>query len=168
MRLLIVRHAIAADHGAPGISSDEERPLTPKGIRRFRQAARGIVRLARPLDAIYASPLVRAAETARLLAEALGATLAPEITAVLAPGHEPAEVVRWLHGLERDTRVALVGHEPGCSHLLSHLISGRSGGPELEFKKGGAAMLELGDWPRSPRAVLLWFANPRLLRLAGR
>jgi phosphohistidine phosphatase SixA len=34
MKLLILRHAIAAPHGTPGIA-DEDRPLTPRGRKRF-------------------------------------------------------------------------------------------------------------------------------------
>jgi phosphohistidine phosphatase SixA len=40
MRLLIIRHAIAVARGTSSFS-DEERPLTRHGIRRFEAAALG-------------------------------------------------------------------------------------------------------------------------------
>ena len=40
MKLYIVRHAIAASHGTPGME-DEDRPLTEEGIAKMRQAAAG-------------------------------------------------------------------------------------------------------------------------------
>ena len=40
MQLLIIRHAIAVPRGTPGIP-DEDRPLTPEGEQKFREARRG-------------------------------------------------------------------------------------------------------------------------------
>jgi phosphohistidine phosphatase SixA len=37
MKLYILRHGEAADHGDGRYASDGERPLTPKGIKRTRQ-----------------------------------------------------------------------------------------------------------------------------------
>jgi phosphohistidine phosphatase len=165
MRVLIVRHAIAADRGDPGFGRDEERALTPKGARRMRQAAAGIARVVPRPEALHTSPLVRAVETARILAEAWGGSPGPETAAVLAPGHSPAEVARWLKGLGAEA-LALVGHEPGCSELLSYLLVG-SAALGVDFKKGGAALVEVGLEQGRPRGALLWLATPRLLRFAG-
>jgi phosphohistidine phosphatase len=168
MKLLIVRHAIAAERveGAAGVS-DEKRPLTDKGVRRMREAASGLQRLVERPDAIYTSPLVRAVDTARIVAEAWGRVgPKPEKTDLLAPGHPAAEVVRWLRTLSQDRTVAVVGHEPNCSELLSLLLAG---GPGLtvDFRKGGAALIDLPAHGAHARGVLLWFAPPRILRLAG-
>ena len=38
MQLLLIRHGIAIERGTPGIS-DEDRPLTPEGEKKFRKAA---------------------------------------------------------------------------------------------------------------------------------
>ena len=69
MRLLVVRHAIAVPHGTPEIPEDE-RPLTPKGEKRFRVAARGLARICRRPDVLLSSPLVRARQTADAEAQA--------------------------------------------------------------------------------------------------
>ncbi len=42
MDLYLVRHAIAFDRDPVTWHQDAERPLTPQGIDRFRQAARGL------------------------------------------------------------------------------------------------------------------------------
>jgi phosphohistidine phosphatase len=166
MKVLVVRHAIAVERGQAGQGSDEERPLTPKGVRRMRRAAQGIARLAPRLDAIFTSPLVRAVETARLLTEAYGGSPKPQTARLLAPGHPPGEVARWLRSLDEES-VALVGHEPGCSKLVSHLLAGRAR-LDLGFKKGGAALLEVEPDRQGLKGALVWHATPRLLRLAGR
>ena len=69
MNLYLMRHGIAVAADEPGISSDSARPLTPKGIKRIRRAARGLRRLGISFDAILTSPLVRARQTAEIVAD---------------------------------------------------------------------------------------------------
>src|SRR5260370_42075949 len=67
------------------------RSLSPKARKRFRKTARSLSRKTGALDAILASPRVRAVQTAEILA----ATLKPRALSVLpelAPG-EPAEAL---------------------------------------------------------------------------
>lgn len=70
MELFLVRHALAAPlpEGA-GEEADAARPLTAKGIRRFRKVVRGLKALGVSLDLVLTSPKRRALETAELLAE---------------------------------------------------------------------------------------------------
>ena len=46
MKLLLVRHAAAVPSGTPGIP-DDERPLTPEGVAKFRVGAKGLARITR-------------------------------------------------------------------------------------------------------------------------
>src|SRR3981189_1223644 len=78
MEIYLVRHGIAVDGESDG--PDAFRPLTGKGRRRFHKTARAFARLGRKLDLILTSPLVRAVQTAEILA---GET-EPEEVAVLA------------------------------------------------------------------------------------
>ncbi|HSD65172.1 MAG TPA: histidine phosphatase family protein, partial [Vicinamibacteria bacterium] len=78
MQLLIIRHAIAAERGTPGIP-DEERPLTPEGETKFREVAKGLARLVARPDALLTSPLLRARQTAAIAAEAWGRIEAKEM-----------------------------------------------------------------------------------------
>ena len=61
-----------------------------------------------------------------------------------------------------DGVVAVVGHEPGISALLAHLIGGAA--DNLPFKKGGAALVAM-DGAGAGR--LVWFLPPRVLRAVG-
>ena len=72
MRLLIVRHAIAEDRVAFAATGkdDDERPLTEEGRSRMEQGARGLRQLVPALDLVATSPLVRAVQTAEILAGA--------------------------------------------------------------------------------------------------
>lgn len=163
MRLLIIRHAIAIPRGTPGIP-DEERPLTPRGQRRFRKAARGLARVVARPDLLLTSPLLRALGTAEIAAQAWGG-IKPTIEPVLAEG-SPATVLAALSIQPADSTVAVVGHEPSLSALLATLLGGAQS-DRLTFRKGGAALLDLPGGP-AEGGQLLWFLPPKLLRTLGR
>jgi len=84
MRLLVIRHAPAGDREAWSAEGkdDRARPLTAAGRRKMREAANGLARLVPRPAALGTSPLVRARETARLAARALGAVRAEEVAAL--------------------------------------------------------------------------------------
>jgi phosphohistidine phosphatase len=159
MQLLIIRHAIAVPRGTPGVP-DEDRPLTPEGEAKFREAAKGLARIVDRPDVLLTSPWLRAKQTAAVAAAAWG-RLEPRETPALAGGsfEEQAAV---LDRHSADATVAVVGHEPYVSALLARLVGSRAE-DRLEFKKGGAALVEvpgaLADGGR-----LLWFLPPRILR----
>jgi phosphohistidine phosphatase len=161
MRLIIVRHAIAVARGTPGIA-DADRALTPRGIQRFRSAARGLARaLPRP-DVVLTSPWKRARETAEILSQAWGGP-EPKDTPTLAGGSVEA-LGRALHRY-RSATVAVVGHEPWLSELLARLL-GCSKAERLEFKKGGAAVVDLEGGLEGP-GKLVAYLPPRLMRRLG-
>jgi len=160
MKLLILRHAIAAPPGTPGVA-DEDRPLTPRGRKRFEEAARGLAEIMPSPDLLLTSPLPRALETAQIAGKAWGLT--PTVEPLLAGGRSEA-VLSVLAGRPKDSVVALVGHEPDVSWLVAHVVGGL--GERLTFKKGGAALLELDD-VATGSGRLIWFMPPRLLRTLG-
>jgi phosphohistidine phosphatase len=159
MRLLIVRHAIAVPRGTPGIE-DDERPLTRRGIARFRTAARGLARSCRRPDVLLTSPLIRARQTAEIAAKAWG-KIHPETLEALGSG-SVSDIVAALETHRDKDLVAIVGHEPDLSELLARLL-GTKAADRLTFKKGGAALVEIPG-PFADGGTLLWYAPPRLLR----
>jgi phosphohistidine phosphatase len=159
MKLLIIRHAIAVERGASGIA-DEERPLTPRGEKRFRRAARGLARVCRSPDAVLTSPLIRARQTA-LIAAAAWKRLEPVDVPALASGEDEG-LEGVLATYPAEATLAIVGHEPHLSGMLARLLG--AGRPDrFTFRKGGAALVELpgrlGDGGQ-----LVWYLPPRLLR----
>lgn len=164
MELLLVRHAIAARTSARGPQADARRRLTPEGRRRMIRGARGLAALVPELDGVFPSPLARAIETARILADAWGLTPGDGLAA-LAPGHPPQEALEHLRTLGGGA-VALVGHEPHLSSLAALLVAGDPS-PLFTFRKGGACLLEIEDAPRPGGARLRWLATAKLLRMIG-
>src|SRR5262245_49009791 len=161
VNLLLVRHAIAAPSGTPDIA-DDERPLTKRGRKRFRKAARGLARIVPSPDLLLTSPLPRALETAEIAADAWGEVI-PTAEPLLAGG-QVEDLVEALLARDESEVIALVGHEPGISELLAHLIGGDA--RHLSFKKGGAALVAVDDGA-SGRGQLVWFVPPRVLRKLG-
>jgi len=159
MELIIIRHAIAVARGTPDVP-DEDRPLTPEGEQKFREAAKGLAALVDPPDAVLTSPWLRARQTAAIAAAAWG-RVEPVETPALASGsfEEQAEV---LDRYPRDATVAVVGHEPWVSELLARLLGTRHD-ERLEFKKGGVAVVEVpGRLAGGGR--LVWYLPPKVLR----
>jgi phosphohistidine phosphatase len=161
--LYLVRHATAADRGAAW-PDDGLRPLTPQGIRRFKEAVAGLAALGLKPDVILTSPLTRARQTATLLAAGAGE---PPVTIVkaLGPGTRPADCISAVMRAGKGGSVAIVGHEPDLGRLAAFLIGAAR---PLVFKKGGTCRIDVTVGTARPRGTLIWMATPRLLRLAGR
>jgi len=159
VKLLLVRHAAAVPSGTPGIA-DDDRPLTPKGRAKFEKAARGLARVAPRPDVLLTSPLPRARATAEIAADAFG-RVEPTVEPALAEGGVAGILSAIARHAKAET-VGAVGHEPTLSAVLAKLL-GAHGSAGLEFKKGGAALVDL---PRGPmgEARLVWFLRPRILR----
>lgn len=158
--LYVVRHAIAELRGE-AYPDDTKRPLTPKGMARFKEAARGLAELGVTLDLILTSPLVRARQTAEILAATLRGRIPIEEIEVLAPASSPGAVLSVLGEYSRRKRMALVGHEPGIGELAARLVGSRT---PFAFKKGAVCCIEVGALPPPGPGTLQWFATPRMLR----
>jgi phosphohistidine phosphatase len=158
----LVRHAIAVERG-PDYPDDTVRPLTPRGIRRMRQASRGFRTLDPDLEVVFTSPLVRARQTAEILREAFDDPPRLAEADALAPDQAPEEIARVL-GSESSARIALVGHEPDLGQLAAWWVGSAS---PLTFRKGGIACLELSGRPGPGAGRLIWFALPKMLRALG-
>jgi phosphohistidine phosphatase len=166
MMLYVVRHGVAEEIGPDG--DDRSRRLTPSGRRKMRIVAAGLRTLGVRLDVLLASPMVRAAETAAIIAEVLDHTPSPRELPALAQGVPPVETARALHAFVRHDNVAIVGHEPGLSGLVALLLTGSAEGLRLVLKKGGVVALEMRDPGRRGAATMRWLLTPRQLRRLGR
>lgn len=174
MNLLVVRHAIAEDKerfAATG-RSDDQRPLTDEGREKMRRAALGLKQVARRAHVLASSPLVRARETAEIIGPMLRASRI-ELVDALRPDRRYEDFIEWFRGraseddeeVEEDERtIAIVGHEPHLSGLVTWLMTG-SGQSRLELKKGAACLLEFSRVPASGEATLRWSLTPAQLRM---
>lgn len=163
MDLYLMRHGIAVQGNTPEVSSDRERPLTPKGAKRMRKAAEGLRNLKLTFDRILTSPLLRAQQTAQVVAEVLDIENRVEQVPELAPEGSVQNLLSSLAAYKEKKRILLVGHEPLLGETVAFLLS-KGKAAEVRFKKGGLCCMEVDDLP--PRkAILHWMLTPRQLRL---
>jgi len=153
MKLYLVRHAEAIERG--GNVPDAIRYLTPEGRRFFRKTVKRLIRQGALPDCICSSPLVRAVQTAEILAEGFGFRGPLIVTETLAPGFGRAGLKSILSKCKDSKEVALVGHEPDLGDLLSSLLSLRE---TCSLKKGEIVALDLPRKESLSRAVFLWSA----------
>jgi phosphohistidine phosphatase len=140
MELLLMRHGEAVGE-APGLG-DAGRFLTEKGRKLTRGVARWLAKKPKRCPAvIWTSPLVRAVQTAEIVAEVAGVRAGVQVVAELSPGRDPQDLIALLRAETREGPIALVGHEPSLS-LLANALLGAAALPA--FKKSGVVALTLG------------------------
>jgi len=158
--LYVIRHGLAEVRG-DAWPDDAKRPLSEDGIARMRKAARGLDRLGVTIDVVLTSALVRAKQTAELVAGGLNPR--PPLVTVdsLAPGGTYQDLVADLEKQAKRTRIALVGHEPGIGEFAARLIGSRH---PIEFKKGAICRIDLDAIPPSGPGDIRRMMTPKILR----
>jgi len=146
MELLLVRHGQAVED-APGIG-DAGRWLSQKGRKTTRRVARWLDenKKRRPAT-IWTSPLVRSVQTAEILAAETGYKGEIRAIAELSPGRDPGDLLRLLSEVAPPQPIALVGHEPSLSVLVTAMLGNaaigsirKSGIVALTWKKEGSEL----------------------------
>jgi phosphohistidine phosphatase len=161
--IYLVRHGVAAELG-PEFPNDDDRPLTSDGTERMRVQAAGLRELRVQPDRILTSPLVRAAQTAEILAAGLACT-APLVTVdALRPGGRYDALLAALGRLGNDRSVILVGHMPSIGEIAARLVGAKE---PLAFKKGATCCIQTNGLPPTGAGQMVWFLPPRALRALG-
>ncbi|MEO6754719.1 MAG: phosphohistidine phosphatase SixA [Chthoniobacteraceae bacterium] len=135
MRLYILRHANAETEAA----TDSARELSEKGREQAHKVAQFCARHGIRPDVIFASPLVRAQQTAKPVAKELGM----EITTApwLSCGATPEGILAKIPILKDPAAVMLVGHEPDLGELIAHLLGGVRG--SINVRKASLTFIEV-------------------------
>lgn len=137
--LILVRHANALSAYEAGVQTDEARPLSDEGLQKAAQTADRLAALHVCPQIIFASPLLRARQTADILARTL---------------HAPVSVETILNGMydEHAVRdffteqpapydiVLAVGHNPNISYVTALLT-----GQVYHFAPGSFAVIDMQD-----------------------
>jgi phosphohistidine phosphatase len=157
MRVYFLRHGLAGDR-EEWRGDDFDRPLTDKGRERMAREANKMVELSLALDVIVTSPLVRARQTADIVAAGLDRRDRLVEDERLGLDFDPSRLAGILREHPRANAIMLVGHEPSMSETIGHLV----GGARIDLKKGGLACVDLPD-PSSLDGVLTWLVPPKVL-----
>lgn len=146
MDLILLRHGKAEDAHPQG---DAFRALTEKGFEQARHQAARLAGFGKPPDIVLTSPLTRARQTADTFCNSIGLP-GPLVQSWISPGMKPETALQELSGFSEFNRVAIVGHEPDLSRLISTLLGSNS--TAIQMKKACLACLSLQ--PPSKQAKL--------------
>ena len=141
MTLLLIRHATAAAHGLAG--GDFVRNLVEKGHEQSQRVGKFLKKHELTPDIVLSSPVLRAKETAEILAGE--GCPKPVIESWLACGMRPEIALQELKAYQQFNRVAMVGHEPDFSALVEHILGAET--YSIRVKKASIISLEVGRHP---------------------
>jgi phosphohistidine phosphatase len=159
VRLYLVRHAVAADGDESQPFTDHLRALTEKGRRRFRRSARAFASLGESIDLVCTSPVLRAVQTAEILASSLGHDEV-RVLDELQPGAGVPLLLERLSELGTAS-IVLVGHK----RLLCDLAVTLAGLPieqalRLHLKRGAIARIDVRKLSGHASGEPRWWLAP--------
>jgi phosphohistidine phosphatase len=163
MEIILIRHAKAETRDANSWPDDDLRPLTAEGRAEQRAAARAMKKMGIKFDFLVTSPLLRAKETADLVAKSYRWSEAAQVAEDLGHEYSVGAVVKLLAKFPPDAAVALVGHEPDLSDLASALVS-KNGDVNIAVKKSGVVGIEFDGPAEAGKGTLLFHLKPGHLR----
>jgi phosphohistidine phosphatase len=154
MELIILRHGKAEDQHPNG---DFSRALVDKGYAQARAAGIFLKSAGLLPEVVLTSPLVRARQTAEEFCKAAEIP-GPVISGWLACGMSPSSAIKNLAEFRDFKRIAIVGHEPDLSDLITYSLG--IGENAVEVKKGSLACLRIE--PPHPAGELAFLIPPKL------
>lgn len=125
MKFFLVRHGDALP-----ATENPQRPLSHEGRRQVEQTAQLALQRGIEVLAIYHSGILRAKETAEILAKRLSVATVRELSGLL-PEDDPAGAKAELETAPES--ILLVGHLPFMSRLSGLLVNGDPDRPAAEF-----------------------------------
>lgn len=153
MRIYLLRHAEAVERSST--LPDELRHLTAQGRKQAAKQGRRFKKLKLRPQLIITSPLVRALQTAELVAGHLSRNTLVLADTRLAPDGSPHAVIDLLQAHCHLKRLMLVGHEPQLSQLAA-LLLGYAPLPSLQ--KAGCLALSWNLLHNFTLARFEWYA----------
>lgn len=162
MRCYFLRHGIAVDPESWS-GNDFDRPLTRDGRDRMESEAKAIERLGLDLECIVTSPLLRARQTAEVVAKRLDIESKLIEDQRLAGGFDLERLGAILTAHAATESIMLVGHEPSMSVTIGRAI----GNASVELKKAALAGVELRD-ATATAGTLICLIPPKVLVSLGK
>jgi phosphohistidine phosphatase len=163
MEIVLIRHAKAENRDPNSWPDDDLRPLTAEGRAEQRATTRSMKKMGIKFGFLVTSPLLRARETAEIVAKGYRWPESPQIAEELGHGYAVGAIVKLLGKFPPDATVALVGHEPDLSGLASALVS-KDGRLNIAVKKSGVVGIEFDGPAEAGKGTLIYHLKPSHLR----
>ncbi len=168
MFLYLIRHAEAENIGLGGVARDFDRPLTSHGKEQARTLAQAFANCNLVIDAVAASPLVRAYQTGVEFLSILAPSMRPITSDLLVidklkPNHLSDFLARLPPCGSRipsreEKAVVAIGHLPDLGAYLEWLIGAQTG--TIHIAKAGAACVQFENGLEKGMGKLLWLITP--------
>lgn len=155
MKVYFLRHGIAVE-AEQWKGSDFDRPLNDDGRKQLKKIAKVLRNLDLGLNVIVTSPLLRAKQTAEIVAGKLGIEVQEDER--LSPEFDNPRLSDLLQDHRDAQAIMLVGHEPSMSTVIGKLVLAA----KLDLKKAGVALVDVPD-AASQSGTLLWLVPPKVL-----
>ncbi len=146
MKIFFIRHAEAINYETETVKNDEYRFITPHGRKVTRKVTKALKEEFKDLQKIISSPLIRAVQTAEIIADELKFKFDVEPVNELKNESSVSAVLKLIDRNSDMDSIALVGHEPQIS-MLVRTFSNRKDLSEfdkssvclIDFEKAGAS-----------------------------
>lgn len=149
MNIYLIRHGIPENVSLT--KNDADRKLTEKGIAQMIASAKDWKIFQNKFDWIVTSPLIRAVQTAEIIAKEFEIIDKMIVDNRLALNSKTEHLIDLVDELDGDD-IALVAHEPDLSSHLSNLVS--SSGANFTFQRGMMAKISFNGKMRLGKGVL--------------
>jgi phosphohistidine phosphatase len=159
MKLFLIRHTEAIDYETESVRNDENRYITPKGRKISTTVFKALKEELAELDKVFTSPLVRSVQTAEILAVILKYKNDVEIANELTLPTPLSKVLQLLKRNSIFKSIALVGHEPMMSELVSSFSDRKT--YTVPFKKSGVCYIDFNVDKETGKFE--WYFDPKTM-----
>jgi phosphohistidine phosphatase len=166
--LFLLRHGDAGKiMAATGGRNTGDVPLTTVGREEIAVISRSVKALNVRFSAIATSPLKRAVQTAKIIAEVLAMEKKISVWNELGPEGNRSKLYNRLNQFPRESTVLMIGHEPYLSNIMYDMIFQKNRVNQLgriNLKKAGLAKIRVISLTPNISGELRWLITPRILR----
>jgi phosphohistidine phosphatase len=161
--LFILRHGDAGNRLSDPIK-DTKRQLTVSGKKEVVEIAKSLKKLGVKFNIIFSSPLSRAFQTAKIIAEEYKFKKQIEQAEELKPNGSKDFLYNKLSKLNIDSVILIVGHEPYLSSMINDIISNNKNSNNIILKKAGLSRIKITSTVPKLKGELRWLLTPRILK----
>ncbi len=170
MDLFILRHGDAGNRLSDPMK-DTKRQLTVSGKKEVVEIAKSLKKLGVKFNVIFSSPLARAFQTAKIIAEEYKLIEQIEQSEDLKPNGSKDLLYNKLSKLNIDSVILIVGHEPYLSSMINDIISKNDAdrnynknNNNIILKKAGLSRIKITSTVPKLKGELRWLLTPRILK----
>jgi phosphohistidine phosphatase len=150
---------------------DTKRQLTVSGKKEVVEIAKSLKKLGVKFNVIFSSPLARAFQTAKIIAQEYKLIEQIEQSEDLKPNGSKDLLYNKLSKLNIDSVILIVGHEPYLSSMINDIISKNDAdrnynknNNNIILKKAGLSRIKITSTVPKLKGELRWLLTPRILK----